>query len=230
MLLYTNEKILRTLKIHPLFSNLTDIDRAGILGLAQLFKYPSGKMIFNEGEECNGYYIVLSGSVKLYKLSPNGEEHIVELISDGQSFAEAVLFADKPYPVYAQTLKPTEVLFFPKTEYLNYLCQKPDFLLKIIASLSMRMHKLVIKIERLTLQDSIHKVASYLIDNLDADTHAVSLPASKNAISSYLDIEPETFSRALKILESKNFIQIDQNKQIICNDIEALKKYSLSEI
>lgn len=230
MLLYTNEKITRTLKIHPLFSNLTDVDRAEILGFAQLFKYPAGKTIFNEGEECKGYYIVIDGSVKLYKLSPNGEEHIVELISDGQSFAEAVLFADKPYPVYAQTLKPTELLFFPKKEYLDYLCQKPDFLLKIIASLSMRMHKLVVKIERLTLQDSIHKVASYLAENIDTATNAVELPASKNAISSYLDIEPETFSRALKILESKNFIQIDQNKRIVCNDIEALKKYSLSEI
>lgn len=230
MLLYTNEKIVNTLKKHPLFSNLTDIDRAEILRLAKFMKFPSGKVIFNEGEDCTGYYIVVTGSVKLYKLSPTGEEHIIELISEGQSFAEAVLFADRPYPVYAQTLKPAELLFFPKAEYIDYLCKRPEFLLRIIASLSMRMHKLVIKIERLTLQDSIHKVASYLVENIDPKTNAVELPASKNAISSYLDIEPETFSRALKILESKNLIEIDQNKQIVCNDLETLRRYSLSEI
>jgi len=170
-------------------------------------------VLFRQGDPCAGFYVVLSGMVRLYKASPDGREHVMEVIRPGQSFAEAAVFAGRACPVTAETLEPSRLLFFPKVPYLAYLEARPQVLFGLIAGLSVRMHQLVAKVERLTLMDARQRVAGFFADLAAApgppDASDVALDVSKGTLAAQLGLTPETLSRTLATLQAEGVIAMD---------------------
>ena len=190
---------------HRLFEGISEADLRYLMGFARTRTHPKHDELFVQGEPCKGLFILLQGVVRLYKSAADGREHVVEVIRSGQSFAEAAVFADVPYPVFAQTLEPSRVLFLPKTPYLAFLRKNPKYLFDLVASLSARMHQLVVKVERLTLRDAVQRVAGLLLDMTD-DGKSVSLDVTKATLASQLALTPETLSRAFATLQEQGLV------------------------
>ncbi|MCD6187310.1 MAG: cyclic nucleotide-binding domain-containing protein, partial [Desulfuromusa sp.] len=104
-----------------LFYGVTEIDLQLLLSILRIRKFKKGEILFAEGADAEGFYIVASGKVKVYKLSPDGRERILHVVQAGHSFAEAAIFDDGRYPAFAETLQPSTLLFFPKQEFLDLL-------------------------------------------------------------------------------------------------------------
>ena len=102
------------LKKCRLFSGLDDREMSELEAISASKRYPKGTLIFSEEEEAKGFFVVISGKVKVYKLSPEGKEQILHIISPGQTFAEAALFDGCTYPAFAESLAETWVLYFPR--------------------------------------------------------------------------------------------------------------------
>ena len=173
-------------------------------------------------------YVVVHGQIKLAISSPQGVEKVVELFGPGESFGEAVMFMEKPYPVYAQALADTLLLQISKSVVFEGIERDPAFSRKMLAGLSIRLHRLLNYVESFSLRSSAQRVIGYLLQNLEAagaakDIHVV-LPANKNVIASNLNITPETFSRILHNLSGAGLIEVS-GKDVCIKDVAKLRAY-----
>ena len=218
------------LKRCPLFSGLEDREISELKAISTSKRYPKGALIFSEDEEAKGFFVVISGKVKVYKLSLEGKEQILHIISPGETFAEAALFAGSTYPAFAESLAQTQVLYFSKQGFLNLIRENPQISLNMIASLSHWLRKFVSLVEELSLKDVSTRLSKYLMD-LSAKSGRSSergiefeLDISKSQLASQLGTISETLSRALKKLKDRGIIKVEGKK------ITILQKETLEEI
>lgn len=185
--------------------------------------------LFHGGDASHGFYIAVYGQIKLSFTSTKGIEKVMKLIGPGQSFGEAVMFLDKPYPLSAHALTDSLLLHISKTVVYEEIARDPTFCRKMLAGLSMRLHGLVHDVESYSLCSSAQRVIGYLLQHETTGPVAgkaihIRLTASKNIIASRLNITPETFSRILHDLCAANLIGVE-GKDIAILDIEKLRNY-----
>jgi CRP/FNR family transcriptional regulator len=218
-------------KKSPLFSGLGEREITELEAISTSKRYPSGALIFSEDEEARGFYVVMSGRVKIYKLSPEGKEQILHIVSPGQTFAEAALFGDSTYPAFAESLVETRVLYFPKESFVNLIRNNPQISLNMIASLSQWLRKFVNLVEELSLKDVSARLSKYLMD-LSAQSGRSAergiefeLDINKSQLASQLGTISETLSRALRKLRERRIIEVE-GKKITILQMEALEDVS----
>lgn len=194
----------------------------------QLHDLPRGKSIFNRGDPAVGLYILLEGQIKLGVTSPQGTEKVISIISPGESFGEAVLFLERQFPVYAQSILESRVLVIPKNLIFTLLDSDPLIARKMLAGLSVRMHQLVQDIEMLSLQSCTQRFIGYLLQiSADAsDDSNITLPSSKTTIASLLNLTPETLSRTMAKLQQLGLIEVS-GKEVKITDLTKLRHYDL---
>lgn len=214
----------------PLFSGLSSDELTRIAKSCLIRSYARGEMIFSVGEACEAFHIVVTGQVKLFVVSPTGQEKVIELISPGQSFAEALVFLNKPYILSAQALADTLLVNVSKRGVVSEIEQDPHFALHMLAGISRRLHGLIQDVEAYALCNGMQRLIGYLLRDIEIDpasgknTVTVSLPASKATIASRLSLTPEYFSRVLHELEAQQLIAIDR-RDIRILDVQKLVGY-----
>ena len=220
----------RYLSVLPLFSDLSQLERERVARGCQLQRLTRGDMVFRAGDECDAFHVVVVGQIKLYVASPSGQEKVIELVSPGQSFAEAMMFLSMPYILNAQALADTLLLRVSKQAVFGEIEQDPRFSMHMLAGISRRLHGLVKDVEGYTLHSGMQRLIGYLLrdveqgDKLPAGVITISLPVSKATIASRLSLTPEYFSRVLHELESENLIEIDK-REIRILDVQRLAGY-----
>jgi CRP-like cAMP-binding protein len=222
----------RYLSVLPLFNDLKPDELTQLARGCTLRRLERGAMVFRMGDRCDEFHVVVTGQVKLFVLSPNGQEKVVELIGAGQSFGEAIMFTDRPYILSAQSLTDTLLLTVSKQAVLDEIERDHRFALRMLAGLSRRMHGLVHDVEAYALHSGLQRVIGYLLRDQTVDgcepveSCTVSLPVSKATIASRLSLTPEYFSRVLHELEAAGLIEIDR-RDIRIVDAPRLARYQL---
>ena len=222
--------MLRFLARSPLFSGLSKEELGRISESSQIACYAKGSMIFSIGEPCEAFHIAVTGQVKLFVVSQAGHEKVIEIISPGQSFAEALVFLEKPYILSAQALCDTVLVNVSKQGVFNEIRQDPHFALHMLAGISRRLHGLIQDVEGYALRNGMQRLIGFLLRDVETEsltgqnTVTVSLPASKATIASRLSLTPEYFSRVLHELETHHLIQIDR-REIHIPDVQKLTSY-----
>lgn len=222
----------RYLSVLPLFNDLSPDELRHVAAGSTLRRLSRGDMVFRVGEPCNEFHVVVTGQAKLFVLSPSGQEKVVELISNGQSFAEAIMFTDRPYFLSAQVLTDALMLTVSKQAVIAEIARDHRFALRMLGGLSRRLHGLVHDVEVYALHSGLQRVIGYLLrdqalDGCEAsEVCTVSLPVSKATIASRLSLTPEYFSRVLHELEAQGLIEIDR-RDIRIPDPQRLSSYQL---
>jgi CRP/FNR family transcriptional regulator, dissimilatory nitrate respiration regulator len=213
----------------PLFKELAteEIDRLAA-GTTELH-IPRGELIFNRGDPCVGFHLVVYGQVKLAFLSAQGSEKVIEIIGPGSSFGEALMFMDKPYIVMAQALADTMLLHVSKQVVVDEIERDPKFARKMLAGLSRRLHSLISDVESYSLQSGTQRVVGYLLrqdvqQSGDSEPYVVTLPTSKAIVASRLNVTPEHFSRILHDLAASGLIEVD-GRDVKIIDVEGLRDH-----
>ncbi len=220
----------RYLSVLPMFSDLSSLERDRIAQGCHIRRLTRGDMVFRIGEACEAFHVVVVGQVKLYVASPAGQEKVIELIGPGHSFAEAMMFLEKPYIINAQSLADTLLISVSKQAVFGEVERDPRFCLHMLAGISRRLHGLVRDVEGYSLQSGMQRLIGYLLRDVeDEDTASmgvltVSLPVSKATIASRLSLTPEYFSRVLHELETEGLIAIDK-REIRILDVKRLAGY-----
>jgi CRP-like cAMP-binding protein len=213
----------------PLFSDMSPPELERLATGCQMRRLSRGEMVFRVGEPCGEFHVAVTGQVKLFALSPAGQEKIIELIGPGQSFAEALMFTDQPYIINAQTLSEVLLLTVSKRAVLTEIESDSRFALRMLAGISRRLHGLVHDVEAYALRSGVQRVVGYLLRNQVTDDSlgseaVVSLPVSKATLASRLSLTPEYFSRVLHELEEARLISVDK-RDIHILDSAALSRY-----
>jgi CRP/FNR family transcriptional regulator len=175
-----------------------------------------GQVIFSEGDEGNGFYVVIAGRVKVYKLSSEGKEQILHILGPGEPFGEAPVFTGTCFPAHAEAIQESRIFFFPKGAFVDLIRRDPSLALNMLAVLSQRLRKFANLIEDLSLKEVPGRLAAYLLYLSERHTGRddLSLDISKGQLASLLGTIPETLSRILARMSKEQLIHSDGSRQI----------------
>lgn len=221
----------------PMFLELTGKQIEHITTHTREKRLTKGEMLFQKGDTPRGFYVVVYGQIKLAFPSSQGNEKVINILGPRQSFGEAAMFMDRPYPVFAEALSETLLLHIARNAVFDLLEQDTSFARSLLAGLSMRLHSLVQDVESYSLRSSTQRVLGFLLhqcerdngDRLGADDIAditISLPTSKQVIASRLNLTPETLSRIFHELVETDLITV-HGKQITIHDMQRLREFDL---
>ena len=202
-----------------IFESLSENQIELIAESTTLKKIKKGEHLFSEMQPATAFFIVISGSVKIYKLSSEGNEQILHIQRDGDLIAEAIIFEFDTYPAFCEALADTVLLRLPKEDFLNLLRQFPEITFKIMSAYSRRLRHMVEKIEELSLHDIKSRLANYLLNNYTIRDKlcVVRLSLTKKDLASNLGTIPETLSRTFNYLKKQKLISEQKNEIIILN-------------
>ena len=207
-----------TISKSPLFNGMPANQLAELAHISVERSFNKGKTIFSEGDEGNGFFIVASGLVKIFKLSPDGKEQILHIIGPGEPFGEVPVFTGQPFPANSEALVGSRLIFFPRKTFINLITKNPSLSLNMLAVLSSRLRQFTVQIESLSLKEVPGRLATYLIYLSEAhpDGEAVTLTISKGQLASLLGTIPETLSRIFAKMSNQGLIEVNgRNIQIL---------------
>ena len=224
------ENILNIISAIPLFNGLPDDQLSAIREIAVEKQFNKGQTIFSEGDETKGFFVVVDGRVKIYKVSSEGKEQILHIFEAGQSFGEVTVFTGQQLPANAQTLAKSRLLLFPRNAFVGLVTANPSLALSLLAIMSKKLRQFADQIENLSLKEIPARLASYLIylaqEQGSEDT--VTLNVSKGQLASLLGTIPETLSRIFAKLSGQNLIRVEGPRITLLDrqGIEDLAEYS----
>ena len=224
------DKIINIITTIPLFNGLPEDQIAAIGKIAVEKRINKGEIIFSEGDEGKGFFIIAEGRVKVFKVSTEGKEQILHIFGPGQPFGEVPVFTGQRFPANAQAIDKARVLFFPRTSIVNLISANPSLALNMLAIMSKKLRQFAIQIENLSLKEMPARLAFYLIFLADEQNNdnVVSLKISKGQLASILGTIPETLSRVFAKLSGQNLISVDGKKIALLDrrGLENLAEYS----
>lgn len=220
------KRILDIINKMPAFNGLSENQLSEIQRIAVDRRTNKGEMIFFEGDEGDGFYVIVEGQVKVFKLSPDGKEQILHIFGPGDPVGEVAVFAGHSFPANAEAIAAARLLFFPRTAFLGLISANPSLALKMLAVLSMRLRQFTIQVENLSLKEVPGRLASYLIvlSEEQKDAQTVTLPISKGQLASLLGTIPETLSRIFAKMSAQGLIDVQGRR------IRLLNRLGLEEI
>jgi len=199
----------------PLFEALDDVQLKRIMQTTRRVSVPAKTRLFERGSEANYFYVLNTGQIKLFCLSSDGGEKVMEVIYPKQSFAEAIMFMSQHvYPVSSSAIVDSEVYQFSMKSFRSILQESQECCFRLLGIMGRRLHAKVNDISNLTLHNATYRIVVYLLEQLPDDAEVLSdiyLSTPKNIVASRLSIKPETFSRIMLQLSKSGLIEVDGN-------------------
>lgn len=213
-----------------LFKDLPEeqVEKLSNIGVKNSFK--RGETIFSEGDNADGFYLLKTGRIKIFKLSFEGKEQTLHIILPGEPFGEVPVFTGKTFPAHAEAMEESDTIFFPRGSFVDLIRNDPSIALNMLAILSKRLKQFIGLVENLSLKEVPQRLASYLIFLSDNDNYndSIELDVAKGQLANMLGTIPETLSRILSKMVDRNLIRV-QGRTIHLVDKNGLKTISTGE-
>jgi len=209
-----------------LFGGLPEEHITEIEKIAVDKQYNKGDIIFYDGDEGIGFYLVATGSVSVYKLSSEGKEQILHIVKEGDTIGAVPVFSGKSFPANAKAITKSHLLFFDRRKFIQLITGKPNLTMNILALLSNRLREFTIQVENLSLKEIPGRLASYLLylSQEQGNKDFVKLNISKVQLANLLGTGPESLSRALGTMKTRKLIAEEGN------NIRLLNRNQLEEL
>ena len=199
----------------PIFSDLSDSDLEKISSKMISRIYEKGKMILLEESEGETFFIILSGVVKVTRLSDDGREVILAILGESDFFGEMSLLDGEGRSANIVANEKSEVVTLSRRDFLDCLQKYPKIAIALLEELAVRLRKSDQHIESLSLSDSEQRIGITLIRLAEelgtikqGDVNVKNLPYQQD-LANMAGTSRETVSRTLKLLESKSLLKRD---------------------
>jgi len=223
--------IAKQLETIPLFQGLSLANHKQLASIVARKSYKKNQVIFAEADDGNGFYVVISGRVKVFKISHEGKEQILHIFSSGEPFGEVPVFAGEHFPAHAQAMEETKLFFFPRTAFISLIKSNPSLAMNMLAMLSRRLRRFTNLVEDLSLKEVPGRLSAYLLYLSEIQNHSphLTLDISKAQLASLLGTIPETLSRILSRMSTEDFIESDGHRTIRILDRDGLEELASGE-
>lgn len=218
-----------------LFASLTEKELQALAARTVRKRFQRGELLFGEGDACTGLFLVASGKIRIFKLSPSGREQVLAIEGPGSSFAELPVFDGGNYPAAASASEDAELLFVSRKDFQNLCREHPDVALKVIAVVGSRLRRLVGIIEDLSFTTVRQRLIAVILRMVQASGISskegvrVELTMSHQDLAAELGTVRELVSRNLSRLQAEGFLEVEGRK-IIVKDLTGLRReQTLSE-
>ena len=191
------------------FSKLTDAQLEKLKKISVIKKYKAKEILFYEGDEPTYLYVLLQGTLKVYKTNHKGQQIFLHQFYPGGLVAELANFENIPYPATAEFMSDSEVLRIDYQALEKDFFKNPEISFEIIKSLIAKHKILIDVIQKEVILTADAKVAKFILENEDL------FKKLKNTqVASILNLTPETLSRTLSKLKSSGIIDLDEKHHI----------------
>lgn len=210
-----NSRIKQAMYTSPLFSGLGESDIDKLTSAASIRVYGKREALFMEGDPVESFYLVVSGQIKVYKLSADGKEHVLHLALPNQTFAEGAIFGFAGYPASAEAVESSEVIVIPKETFISLLDDDPKLCQRMLKEIAIWLRRMTDIIFSLAFKDVETRLVGYVVSQCHNEYQDVqngmrfNLGIEKALLASYLGTIPETFSRALRKLQNNKLLSVD---------------------
>lgn len=223
-------RLIEELKQANLFSRLEGDELDDLAAIARARRLDNGDILFSTGDRAKGFYVLLEGKIKLYKISPDGKEYILRVVSTGQTFAEAAAFSGLTYPVFAESMSPCRLVYFDAGDFRNLIQKSPQLALNMIATMASLLQSLNQKIEDLSLREVAARLCRHLLARARQqlgeakDGSTLQLETTKSALAASLGTIGETLSRTFKKLQQRGIVEVDRDAVTLldCRQLEEI--------
>ena len=213
--------LIAALRRSRIFADLPSEDLQSVAEACAIRTLEKGEVLFREGEKAEGFYVMQTGAVSIYRLTPDGREQIICVFRPPESFAEVTLGAIEVYPANAVALEPSQVIRIQKTRFRELVCRKPELALHMLGSMSLHLKHLVQSLQDIKGRQVEGRLADWLLRHSPAATAGcpalLTLPITKRVLAGQLGVTSETLSRTLARFKRENLITVDGPKVRILN-------------
>lgn len=219
----------RTVCATPLLEGLSGRSLADLIRNATIQNYHRDALIFSSGDVADCFFVVLSGSVKLYVIDSEGREKIIGIVFRGSTFAEAAVFASSRYPVNCEAMEDTRLLKIYRDTLLATLRDRPSLALQMFASLGRWQLHLMSELWQLKAKTPAQRLAWFLVNLSGRQSGGatgrvtVRLPCAKGIVAARIGITPESLSRALSRLKALGVTS--NGDEITLSNIERVRSF-----
>ena len=219
----------QTLRQTGLFASLTPDELAELSKRVRQRTFSRGAQLFAEGDPCKGLYVVGSGRIRIFKMSPNGREQVLAVEGPGSSFAELPVFDGGAYPASASALEDAEVLSISREDFQSFCREHPEVALKVIAVVGSRLRRLVAIIEELSFTTVRQRLIAVLLREAQLrgkktpEGIELELLMSHQEMAAELGTVREIISRNLSRLQAEGLAEVE-GRRILIRDVEGLRQ------
>ena len=217
--------ILNQISYIPLFKDLPEDQRRQLASIVRERRFTRSQKIFSEGDPGTGFYVVISGQVKIYKSSIEGREQILHFFGPGELFGEVPVFEGKNFPASAEAMEDSKVFYFNRDSMISLLKKNPAIAMNLLSVLSRRLRRFATLIDDLSLKEVPARLAAYLLYMSDQKRGSMDfeLRMKKKQLASVLGTIPETLSRMLTKMAGQGLIKAEGSR-ILIMDREGLEE------
>jgi len=191
------------------FSKLSDEQLEKLKKISVIKKYKAKEILFYEGDEPTYLYVLLQGTLKVYKTNHKGQQIFLHQFYPGGLVAELANFENIPYPATAEFMSESEVLRIDYKALEKDFFKNPEISFEIIKSLIAKHKILIDVIQKEVILTADAKVAKFILENGEL------FKTLKNTqVASILNLTPETLSRTLSKFKSSGLIELDEKHHI----------------
>ncbi|GGF94765.1 Crp/Fnr family transcriptional regulator [Paenibacillus albidus] len=216
----------------PIFTSLSDEDLAKVSAMIRHRKYEKGEALILEEQPSDTLYIIKNGHVKLLKMTPQGKEQILHILSTGDFFGELNIFnSDELSNFSAYALKTTHICMLTKDDMELLIRNNPDISLKLLKTVTKRLAHTEKLAQSLATKDPEIRIA-YMIMEMGhkygkpvKERIKVELPLSREEMANYVGVTRETISRKFSKFERLGIIEIKGTREITIQNMQLLNEY-----
>lgn len=202
-----------TLRQSRMFSSLSPADLAVVAEGCSLRSLQRGEMLFREGEKSEGFYVMQTGAVSIYKVTPDGREQIICVFRPPESFAEVTLATVDNYPANGMALEPSQVIVVNKARFRDLIRRQPELSLHMLGSMSLHLKHLVQSLQDIKGRQIEHRLSEWLMRQSPAASLgcpvSIELPVSKKVLAGQLGVTSETLSRTFARFRDEGLIEVN---------------------
>ena len=211
----------------PFFNDLPKSTLNSINNVAVYRSYIPGKYITTEGKSCQAAYLILRGSVNVFRVSANGRKLVILRLGPGDWFNAISCFRSEdanPYSVRART--PVKVMMLTGSDFRRLVQTQSSFAIKIMESISERSERLIDKIENIALRSTSGRVAHFLLEHAD-DSDMIHWQCTQKDIADRLGTVADVVGRVLRKFADDGIIEMPIKHCIVIVDKKKLEQEAL---
>jgi CRP/FNR family cyclic AMP-dependent transcriptional regulator len=221
---------IEALRRTPLFGQLAQKELQALADRSSERKLTRGEILFSGGDDARGLYVLVSGSIRAFRVGPDGREQVIHVERAPATFAEVPVFDGGPYPSTVSAEEPSTILFLDTRDVHRLCLEYPEIALAAVRLLAARLRKTASLVETLSLHDVDRRLANLML--LEARDHGlrrgpalrVPLALTHQQIATRIGTVREVVSRALSRLQQTGLVSVE-GKDVIIPDENALQEF-----
>ncbi len=201
--------LMGTLRQSRMFADLSSENLEAVAAVCSLKSLEKGEMLFREGDKAEGFYVLQTGAISVFKITPDGREQIICVFRPPESFAEVTLATVEVYPANAVALENSKIILVQRAGFRDLICRKPELSLHMLASMSLHLKHLVQTLQDYKGRQIEGRLADWLLRHAPAGATVFELPVTKKNLAGQLGVTSETLSRTFARFRDEGLIRVE---------------------